>query len=115
MTIERGDHPARFPRRARRRRRGGGAPSGCRACAPTEDNPQGPFYVAGAPFRVDIAPGGEPGERLVVTQLCFAGDPSLAGDPLVRQSLVMPLSATRTTGGAGTLWSVVSDVALASV
>jgi len=32
--------------------------AGAATCAPTEDNPQGPFYVAGAPFRTDIAPGG---------------------------------------------------------
>ena len=37
------------------------------SCPPTEDNPQGPFYVSGAPFRVGIAPDDEPGERLVVT------------------------------------------------
>jgi len=176
--------------------------AGAATCAPTEDNPQGPFYLAGAPFRADIAPGGEPGERLVVggrilsaagcrpladavvdvwqanaagtyyglegpagdggwqlrgraltgndgayhfetilpgryplsprqlrprhihylvaapghrpvvTQLYFAGDPSLAGDPLVRPRLVMPLSASRTEGGGGTRWSVVFDVTL---
>ena len=177
--------------------------AGAATCAPTEDNPQGPFYIPGAPFRMDIAPGGEPGERLVVggralsaadcrpladavvdvwhanaagmyyglegaagdagwqlrgrartgpdgayrfetilpgryplsprrlrprhihylvaapghrpvvTQLYFAGDPSLAGDPLVRQNLIMPLSARGTTGGASTNWSVVFDVTLA--
>ena len=177
--------------------------AGAATCAPTEANPEGPFYIGGAPFRTQIAPGGEPGERLVVsgtvlsaaacrplqgavvdvwhanaagmyyglegaagdeawqlrgrartgedgayrfetilpgryplspsrlrprhihylvtapghrplaTQLYFAGDPSLEGDPLVRQGLVMPLGATRATGGVGTLWSVVFDVTLA--
>jgi protocatechuate 3,4-dioxygenase beta subunit len=33
-------------------------------CPPTEDNPEGPFYLAGAPFRDRLAPGEEPGERL---------------------------------------------------
>jgi len=177
--------------------------AGAATCVPTEDNPQGPFYLPDAPLRADIAPGGEPGERLavggrvlsaagcrpladavvevwhanaagayyglegatgdgawqlrgrdrtgkdgayrfetilpgryplsprqlrprhihylvsapghrpVVTQLYFAGDPSLAGDPLVRPSLVMPLSASRTEGGGGSRWSVVFDVTLA--
>jgi catechol 1,2-dioxygenase len=172
-------------------------------CVPTEDNPQGPFYLPDAPLRADIAPGGEPGERLavggrvlsaagcrpladavvevwhanaagayyglegatgedawqlrgrartgkdgsyrfetilpgryplsprqlrprhihylvaapghrtIVTQLYFAGDPSLAGDPLVRPSLIMPVNAARKTGGAGAPWSVVFDVTLA--
>ena len=41
----------------------GACGTGAATCVPTEDNPQGPFYVAGAPFRTDIAPGGEPGEE----------------------------------------------------
>jgi len=181
----------------------GACGTGAATCVPTEDNPQGPFYVPDAPFRTDIAPGGEPGERLavggrvlsaagcrpladavvevwhanaagayyglegatgegawqlrgrartgkdgsyrfetilpgryplsprqlrprhihylvaapghrpVVTQLYFTGDPSLAGDPLVRSSLIMPLNAARKAGGAGAPWSVVFDVTLA--
>ena len=54
-----------------------------------------------------------PGHRPVVTQLYFTGDPSLAGDPLVRPSLIMPVNAARKTGGAGAPWSVVFDVTLA--
>jgi catechol 1,2-dioxygenase len=181
----------------------GACGAGAATCVPTEDNPQGPFYIPDAPLRVDIAPGGEPGERLdvggrvlsaagcrpltdavvevwhanatgayyglegatgegawqlrgrartgkdgsyrfetilpgryplsprqlrprhihylvaapghrpVVTQLYFAGDPSLSGDPLVRPSLIMPLGTARTGGGGGTRWSVVFDVTLA--
>jgi protocatechuate 3,4-dioxygenase beta subunit len=33
-------------------------------CPPTEDNPQGPFYLPGAPYRDRLAPGDEPGEKL---------------------------------------------------
>jgi catechol 1,2-dioxygenase len=54
-----------------------------------------------------------PGHRPVVTQLYFAGDPSLAGDPLVRQSRAKTMSAPRTTGGPGAPWSVEFDVTLA--
>jgi catechol 1,2-dioxygenase len=36
-------------------------------CAPTEDNARGPFYIAGAPFRLQLAPDEEPGGRLRIT------------------------------------------------
>ncbi len=35
-------------------------------CAPTESNPQGPFYLPGAPFRDRLAPEGEPGDTLTL-------------------------------------------------
>jgi protocatechuate 3,4-dioxygenase beta subunit len=34
------------------------------SCATTEDNPSGPFYLAGAPFQSRLAPDNLPGERL---------------------------------------------------
>ncbi len=37
------------------------------SCAPTEENPEGPFYLPGAPFRVRLAEAEEPGRRLAVT------------------------------------------------
>jgi protocatechuate 3,4-dioxygenase beta subunit len=33
-------------------------------CSATEDNPSGPFYLAGAPFQSQLAPESLPGERL---------------------------------------------------
>jgi protocatechuate 3,4-dioxygenase beta subunit len=36
-------------------------------CPTTEDNPEGPFYVPGAPFRDRLAPEGFPGERLRIS------------------------------------------------
>lgn len=36
-------------------------------CVATEDNPSGPFYIPGAPFRTQLAPGNQPGERLRIT------------------------------------------------
>jgi protocatechuate 3,4-dioxygenase beta subunit len=53
-----------------------------------------------------------PEHRPVVTQLYFAGDPYLEGDPLVRRSLVVPIATTPAKGGRGR-WSVDFDVTLA--
>ncbi len=39
---------------------------GWAACAPTAPNPQGPFYLPGAPFREDLAAAEEPGRPLVL-------------------------------------------------
>lgn len=40
---------------------------GAALCPPTEENPQGPFYLPDMPLRADLAPRDEPGERLAVT------------------------------------------------
>ena len=37
------------------------------ACAPTDENPQGPFYLPDMPFRPNLAPRDEPGDRLTVS------------------------------------------------
>ena len=37
------------------------------SCAITEDNPSGPFYLAGAPFQSQLAPENLPGERLRIS------------------------------------------------
>jgi catechol 1,2-dioxygenase len=37
------------------------------SCSATEDNPPGPFYIPGAPFRDLLAPGTQPGERLRIS------------------------------------------------
>jgi protocatechuate 3,4-dioxygenase beta subunit len=42
-------------------------------CTTTEDNPEGPFYVAGAPFRSPLAPPTEPGERLRIEGRVLGG------------------------------------------
>jgi len=34
------------------------------SCPTTQDNPSGPFYIPGAPFQSQLAPGNLPGERL---------------------------------------------------
>jgi protocatechuate 3,4-dioxygenase beta subunit len=36
-------------------------------CPATEDNPEGPFYIPGAPFRNRLAPNNLPGERLRIS------------------------------------------------
>lgn len=36
------------------------------SCPPTPPNVEGPFYLPGAPFRAELAPEGEPGERLAL-------------------------------------------------
>lgn len=40
-------------------------------CPVTEDNPEGPFYLPGAPFRDRLAPPDEPGERLHIQGRVF--------------------------------------------
>ena len=50
-----------------------------------------------------------------MTQLYFAGDPDLAGDPFVRPSLVVRLRKTAGTGARGPLHVASFDVALAAV
>lgn len=42
-------------------------PAFAASCSATEDNPSGPFYLAGAPFRSQLAPDSLPGERLRIT------------------------------------------------
>jgi catechol 1,2-dioxygenase len=42
-------------------------------CPVTEDNPPGPFYLPGAPFRSKLAPDSQPGERLVISGRILAG------------------------------------------
>jgi protocatechuate 3,4-dioxygenase, beta subunit len=37
------------------------------SCSATEDNPSGPFYIPGAPFRSRLAPDKQPGERLRIS------------------------------------------------
>ena len=37
------------------------------SCSVTEDNPSGPFYLAGAPFQSQLAPKNLPGERLRIS------------------------------------------------
>ncbi|MBI5444144.1 MAG: twin-arginine translocation pathway signal protein [Deltaproteobacteria bacterium] len=173
------------------------------ACAPTDENPQGPFYLPDMPLRPDLAPRDEPGERLavtgrvlsaadcrplagavvevwhasaagiyygmegvggedasrlrgrirsgtdggyrfvtilpgryslsprrfrprhihylvshaghrtLVTQLYFAGDPDLAGDPFVRPSLVVPLRKVGADAKRGRLLAASFDLVLA--
>jgi len=36
-------------------------------CSSTENNPEGPFYIPGAPFRNLLAPENQPGERLRIS------------------------------------------------
>lgn len=50
-------------------------------CPTTEDNPSGPFYVPGAPFRSRLAPDNQPGERLHISGRVLAapGCTPLAG------------------------------------
>jgi catechol 1,2-dioxygenase len=55
-------------------------PAAGAGCLVTEDNPAGPFYLAGAPFRSRLAPDGQPGERLVISGRVLApGCAPLAG------------------------------------
>lgn len=42
-------------------------------CASTEDNPEGPFYLPGAPFRSQLAPAREPGDRLRIAGRVLGG------------------------------------------
>ena len=42
-------------------------------CPVTEDNPPGPFYLPGAPFRSKLAPDNQPGERMVISGRILAG------------------------------------------
>ncbi len=42
-------------------------------CPATEDNPPGPFYIPGAPFRSKLAPDKQPGERLHISGRVLAG------------------------------------------
>lgn len=51
------------------------------SCSATEDNPSGPFYLAGAPFQNRLAPENFPGERLRISgRVLAAGNCSpLAG------------------------------------
>jgi catechol 1,2-dioxygenase len=42
-------------------------------CHVTEDNPQGPFYLPGAPFRSKLAPDSQPGERLKISGRVLGG------------------------------------------
>jgi len=176
---------------------------GAASCHPTEENPQGPFYLPDMPSRPQLAPNDEPGDRLtvsgrvlsapecrplagavvevwhasaggiyygmegaggpdasrlrgllrtgedggyrfetvlpgryplsprryrprhihylvshpahrtLVTQLYFAGDPDLAGDPLVRPSLVVPLRNVGAAAKRGRLLAASFDVVLA--
>ena len=37
------------------------------SCSSTENNPEGPFYIPGAPFRNRLAPENQPGERLRIS------------------------------------------------
>lgn len=48
-------------------------PAAGAACLVTEDNPPGPFYIPGAPFRDRLAPGNQPGERLRITGRVVSG------------------------------------------
>jgi protocatechuate 3,4-dioxygenase beta subunit len=50
-------------------------------CPSTENNPEGPFYIPGAPFRNRLAPDNQPGERLRIAGRVFAatGCEPLAG------------------------------------
>lgn len=40
--------------------------AGAATCPATPPNVEGPFYLPGAPFRAELAPEGEPGERLAL-------------------------------------------------
>lgn len=42
-------------------------------CAPTENNPEGPFYLPGAPFRSQLAPASLAGEPLRISGRVLAG------------------------------------------
>lgn len=50
-------------------------------CPSTENNPEGPFYIPGAPFRSQLAPESQPGERLRISGRILAapGCEPLAG------------------------------------
>lgn len=50
-------------------------------CPATADNPEGPFYIPGAPFRSPLAPADQPGERLRIAGrvLAASGCEPLAG------------------------------------
>ena len=37
------------------------------SCTATQDNPSGPFYIPGAPFQSQLAPGNLPGDRLRIS------------------------------------------------
>jgi protocatechuate 3,4-dioxygenase beta subunit len=56
-------------------------PAAGAGCPVTEDNPPGPFYLPGAPFRSKLAPDSQPGERLVISGRVLAapGCAPLAG------------------------------------
>jgi protocatechuate 3,4-dioxygenase beta subunit len=42
-------------------------PAFAASCPATEENPSGPFYLAGAPFQSQLAPASLPGERLRIS------------------------------------------------
>jgi catechol 1,2-dioxygenase len=54
-----------------------------------------------------------PGHRTLVTQLYFAGDPDLTGDPFVRPSLVVPLRKVVAAAKRGRLLAASFDLVLA--
>ncbi|HXE96931.1 MAG TPA: hypothetical protein VN642_11025 [Dongiaceae bacterium] len=56
-------------------------PASGAGCPVTEDNPPGPFYLPGAPFRSKLAPDSQPGERLAISGRVLAepGCSPLAG------------------------------------
>ena len=45
-----------------------------RSCAPTQPDIRGPFYVPGAPRRLEVAGPSEPGERIAIRGRVFSGD-----------------------------------------
>jgi protocatechuate 3,4-dioxygenase beta subunit len=49
-------------------------PAFATSCPATEDNPSGPFYLAGAPFQSRLAPENLPGERLRIAGRVFAAN-----------------------------------------
>jgi protocatechuate 3,4-dioxygenase beta subunit len=59
----------------------GSAASGAVGCPATANNPEGPFYIPGAPFRSQLAPAEQPGERLRIAGrvLAASGCEPLAG------------------------------------
>ena len=48
--------------------------SGAGCSAATRDNPEGPFYIPGAPFKNRLAPESQPGERLRISGRVMAAD-----------------------------------------